>query len=67
MNYDAQSFEYEYALVCKNLPSTLVNGLSLEEHEPVDVAKAEKEHSDYLIHLVESGVKLIEISAQEVS
>lgn len=65
MNYDAKLFEYEYALVCKNLPSSLVNGLSLEQHDPVDVEKAKKEHNDYLLHLVESGVKLIEISAQE--
>lgn len=65
MSFEAKYFEYEYALVCKNLPSTLDNGLSLDQHDPVDLATAKEEHRQYLLHLVESGLKLIEIEAQE--
>jgi hypothetical protein len=64
--FEAKYFQYEYALVCRNLPTTLVNGLSLEEHEPVELAKAVDEHNQYLQNLIESGIKLIEIQAQEV-
>ena len=64
--FEAKDFQYEYALVCRNLPTSLVNGLSLEEHEPVELAKAADEHNQYLQNLIESGIKLIEIQAQEV-
>ena len=46
--FEAKDFQYEYALVCRNLPTSLVNGLSLEEHEPVELAKAADEHNQKL-------------------
>jgi len=58
-------FEYEYALICNGLPSSIVNGLSLEDHDPVDLDLAKKQHSEYLKYLKESGLKLIEIEPQE--
>ncbi len=57
--------KYEYALVCKDLPKSLVKGLSLENHDPVKLDEAIKQHNDYLDFLRASGLKLIEIEAQE--
>ena len=58
--------KYEYALVCKDLPKSLVNGLSIENHDPVSLDDATRQHNDYLAYLRSSGLKLIEIEAQEV-
>ncbi len=59
------SFNFEYALVCRDLPNSLLNGLSLSEHTPVDLEEARIQHANYLNYLKESGVKLIEIDADE--
>jgi len=58
--------KYEYALVCKNLPKSLVSGLSLEKHDPISLEEAAIQHSEYLSYLRASGLKLIEIEAQEI-
>lgn len=56
---------YEYALVCRDLPKSLVNGLSMDKHDPIDLVAAEDQHTKYLEYLEQSGLKLIEIKAQE--
>lgn len=66
MDQVSKCFEYEYALVCNDLPDSILNGLSLEDHDPVDLAAAKKQHSEYLQYLRDSGLKLIEIGPQEV-
>lgn len=65
MSQVSNFFEYGYALVCNNLPSSMINGLSLEDHDPVDIPHAKKQHSNYLKNLRESGLRLIEIEPQE--
>ena len=44
----SKNFNFEFALVCKNLPLSLVNGLSLTQHDPVDLNKAKEQHENYL-------------------
>ena len=62
----SKNFNFEFALVCKNLPSSLINGLSLTQHDPVDLNKAKEQHENYLNYLKESNVKLIEIESNEI-
>ena len=57
--------KFDYVLVCNDLPNSVVNGQSLEEHEPMDLEKAKIGHQMYLTYLRESGLKLIEISPDE--
>ena len=57
--------EFKYALVCNDIPNSLVNGLSLTQHEPVSLETARQQHKAYLTHLRESNVKLIEIEPNE--
>ena len=61
----SNEIKYNYALVCRNVPSSLINGLSLGEHEPVDLDKAKKHHKEYIDYLKESGLRLIEIEPDE--
>lgn len=58
-------FNYNYALVCSDVPNSLVNGLSLEEHEPVNLELAVEQHKLYLNLLEESGIKLIKVNSDE--
>lgn len=66
MDYKAVNFKYEYALVCRDIPKTIANGLSIEDHEPVDLNKTIQEQKDYIDYLKQAGLKLIEIDAQEI-
>lgn len=62
----SSEIKYNYALVCRNLPNSLINGLSLDnQHEPVDIEEARKQHKAYIDYLEESGLKLIEIEPDE--
>ena len=65
MSENSNFFHFEFALVCRNIPASLVNGLSLIEHDQVDLIAAKEQHHEYLRLLEESGVKLIEIEANE--
>lgn len=58
-------FQYTHALVCEDVPKSITNGLSLDEHEPVDFEMAKKQHQVYLQYLENSGIKLIKISSNE--
>ena len=52
-------------LVCNDLPDSVVNGQSLEEHEPINLEVARRDHKAYLNYLRESGLRLIEIEPDE--
>lgn len=58
-------FNYTHALVCESIPNSLVNGLSLDEHEPIDLSLAMTQHKAYLDELQKSGLKLIKIQSDE--
>ena len=58
-------FKYEYALVRKTIPNSTIDGISMNDHEPVDVQKAREQHQAYLNYLRQSGLKLIELEADE--
>ena len=60
------SFEYKYALVCKSVPNSVKDGLSLKTHDGIDVEKAREEHCLYLDCMKSIGLKLIEIEGNEV-
>ena len=59
-------FNFEFALVCSGLPDSLVNGLSLEKHEPINLELARQQHENYLLNLKKSGLKLITIEPNEL-
>lgn len=61
----SRNLNFEYALVCKTIPNSLMNGLSLEAHEPLDLKKAKEQHELYLNYLTESNVKLVEIEPDD--
>ena len=42
MTVDA--FQHDCVLVCNGLPNSISNGLSLEEHEPINLENAKKDH-----------------------
>lgn len=56
-----EPFTHEYALVCRRVPASLVDGLSMDEHEPIDLTKATQSHEAYKTCLRENGLKLIEV------
>lgn len=58
-------FNYTHALVCEDVPRSVINGLSLDKHEPVDYDLAKKQHEAYLKILENSGLKLIKFSSDE--
>ena len=58
-------FEYDYALVLSDIPQTLDNGLSLEEHDQIDLHKAREQHLNYLKCLEDSGVKLVKVEPDD--
>lgn len=58
--------EFKYALVCNDIPNSLVNGLSMStQHDPVSIDVGRQQHQFYLNYLRESNVKLIEIEPNE--
>ena len=57
--------QYDCALVCSDLPNSVINGQSLEEHEPINLEVARKDHQAYLNYLRSTGLKLIEIHPDE--
>lgn len=57
---------YEFALVCRGVPKSLVNGLSLSDHEPIDLEKAISQQESYKEALIKCGLKLIEIEEDEL-
>ncbi|RNA18741.1 N(G)-N(G)-dimethylarginine dimethylaminohydrolase 1 [Brachionus plicatilis] len=59
------NFEYTHALVCDDVPKSVINGLSLDEHEPVDYEMAKNQHESYLKHLESCGIKLVKIQSNE--
>jgi dimethylargininase len=61
----ANNFEYKYALVCKYVPDSIKDGLSLKKHDGIDVDKAREEHRLYLDCMKSIGLKLIEIEGKE--
>lgn len=58
-------FTYEYALVRSSIPESTINGITMSNHEPVDLNKARETHEAYLKYLTRSGVKLIELEGNE--
>ena len=58
-------FKHKFALVCNGIPNSLVNGLSLEEHEQIDLEKARQQHLVYLNELQKLGVSLIAVEPDE--
>ena len=66
LKMSSSPFEYDYALVCRSVPKSLVNGLSLADHEAVNLDEATAQHRQYL-DLLRSfdGLKLIEVDADE--
>ncbi|CAF0867782.1 unnamed protein product [Brachionus calyciflorus] len=58
-------FFYTHALVCEDIPHSLNNGLSLDDHEPIDLDLARRQHQSYLDILEKSGLKLIKIQSDE--
>ena len=60
-----ENFQYNYALVCNNLPNSVLNGQSIEEHDPINLETARNDHQMYLNYLRECGLKLIEINPDE--
>ena len=59
------TFNFEFALVRTSIPASTVNGISMGDHEPVDLQKARDQHQAYLDYLRQSGVKLIELQGDE--
>jgi dimethylargininase len=60
------SFTYNKAIVCRDIPKTLVNGLSSDpNHEPVDAQKASIQHQVYLNTLKTNGIELISIEPDD--
>lgn len=59
------SFEYEYALVVNKVPKSAINGLSLADHDPVDIEKALVEHQNYINALKDSNLEVIELEPDE--
>jgi hypothetical protein len=58
-------FEFDCAIVCINVPKSIVNGLSLNQHEPVVVEKAALQHKKYLNVLENIGLETIELEPDE--
>lgn len=60
------AFSFKHAIVCRDVPNSLINGLSLDaNHEPVDVNKARAQHLNYLSALRSTGLKLFEMEPDE--
>jgi dimethylargininase len=59
------NFEYEYALVMSDIPQTLDSGLSLEQHDSVNLSLAREQHQNYLKTLEQCGVKLIKLEPDD--
>jgi dimethylargininase len=57
---------HNYALVCETIPKSIVNGLSLEKHEPVNFERAKSQHKAYLNALKQCGINLISVEPNEI-
>lgn len=55
----------KYALVCGGVPQSLVNGLSMESHDPIDMTKAIHQQQIYSDTLEKSGLTLVKVEADE--
>jgi dimethylargininase len=65
--FQSTRLNYEYALVCSDIPNTLINGLSLSsDHEPVNLQLAREQHQTYINYLKdEANIKLIYIDPND--
>jgi len=60
-----EAFQHDCVLVCNDLPNSIINGLSLEKHDPLDLKIARQDHHLYLDYLRQTGLKVVEITPDE--
>jgi len=65
--FQSTKLNYEYALVCSDIPNTLINGLSQSsDHEPVNLQLAREQHQNYINYLKDNAnIKLIYINPND--
>ena len=62
---DLNCFYFKYAIVCRSVPNSITQGLSMSKHDEVNVGKAQEEQDLYLKCLESIGLRFIEIEGQE--
>jgi dimethylargininase len=58
---DSLPFSYDLAIVMKDVPESLNDGLSLSKHEPINLDVAREQHEQYKRFLASRNIELIEI------